>query len=54
MTKLQSIIVAIMMTTLIFLGLDGEGYIHKGALFLAGSMFALLFLAAWMEWEGQD
>ena len=54
MTKIQSIVVAIMMTVLVFLGLDGEGYIHKLALFWAGIMAGLLFLTAWMEWKGLD
>ena len=54
MTKIQSIVAAIMMTALIFLGLDGEGYVHKLALFWAGVLFAMLFLTAWMEWRGMD
>ena len=54
MTKIQSIVMAIMMTTLVFIGLSGEGYVHKLALFLAGVSFAMLFLTAWMEWRGMD
>lgn len=51
MTKTQSIIVAILMTTLLHAGMGGDGYWHKGALLLAGVQAALLFLTAWMEWN---
>jgi hypothetical protein len=54
MTKLQSILLAVQMTVLCFFGLSDDGYIHKGALFVAGAMFAMLFLTAWMEWKGLD
>lgn len=54
MTKLQTTLAAIMMTALIFLGLDGDGYVHKLAFFWAGVLFAMLWLSAWMEWCGHD
>lgn len=54
MTKTQSIIVAILMTTLLHAGVSGDGYMHKAALLLAGIQAALLFLTAWMEWKGLD
>ncbi len=54
MTKIQSIITTIMMTCLLFMGMDGDGYIHKLGLFWAGVLFAMLFLTAWMEWRGLD
>ncbi len=54
MTKIQSILLAVLMTTLINMGLEGDGYMHKGALFLAGWMAGYLMLTAWMEWKGLD
>lgn len=54
MTKLQSIVLSIQMTVLIFIGLSDDGYMHKGALFIAGWMAGYLALTAWMEWKGLD
>ena len=54
MNKRESIALAIMMTVLIFLGLEDDGYVHKAALFLAGWMAGYLALTAWMEWRGVD
>ena len=54
MSKLQSIILAVQMTVLIFLGLEDDGYVHKAALFVAGWMAGYLVLTAWMEWRGVD
>lgn len=54
MSKIQSIVLAVMMTVLIFMGLDGDGYIHKAALFVAGWMGGYLMLAVFMEWKGID
>jgi hypothetical protein len=54
MNKRESILLAIMMTVLIFLGLEDDGYVHKAALFVAGWMAGYLALTAWMEWRGVD
>ena len=54
MTKIQSIIMAILMTTLLHAGVEGDGYAHKAALLVAGVQAAFLFLTAWMEWKGLD
>lgn len=51
MSKIQAIVLAILMTTLINLGMEGDGYLHKSALFVAGWMAGYLMLAALMEWN---
>ena len=54
MNKRESMLLAVMMTVLIFLGLEDDSYMHKGALFIAGWMAGYLMLTAWMEWRGVD
>lgn len=53
MSKIQSIITAIMMTVLVQLGIEGDSPFHQSALFLAGFMFALLVITIHTELQGE-
>ncbi len=54
MTKIQTMLAAVMMMVFLFIGLSGDGYLHKFAVFMAGFLAFMLTLTAWMEWRGLD